>query len=298
MVRLRALCSFDSKLWTGDSAGNIWYTSSGAIWTLATTLADSADVCALYSYGDFLWISSSSGSVYHSDDGITFVLSSDLGTLTIEKFYDFENKLWAVDSVGQIWHTKDLGDNWKLNSDLGTQTIFALTEFNSALWTGDDSGKVYYSSDSVGQSFTNSISQDISFSDDISEIENVISVPYGPYKEDTTKLLDSRDDTSIDTYGSYSRSSLSFTYEDIVSIHADDISAYETSLDQLLNRMKGEVELVTISVPLQILRTSIFDIIGITNTKLNFQNKKFWVLEVSKNFDTFSGEITGVIYAD
>lgn len=151
--------------------------------------------------------------------------------------------------------------------------------------------KTYQPDREATQTFTTSVQKGIEVIDSIGEVQNKIGIFYGNYTDDTDYYVEAANNDSIDKYGELTKDVFSFKYEDPVTI-TSTLRLVERML-HWLDRQKLQYTLFKVTVPLEIMRTEIFDIVGVTDTQHGLSDVSMLVLAKKVKLGGFNKDPEG-----
>jgi hypothetical protein len=143
-------------------------------------------------------------------------------------------------------------------------------------------------------SFTDSKVQDIQITDSMAEIQNVASVYYGNYAEEKTNYSKISLTDSVAAYGELSGEDFDFTYKAAISITSPTVAV--AILGHRIARESDQAEVIIATLPLDILRIEIMDILALTAAKHSFTAQKVQVYNKDVSLDSYNGKIAIVQY--
>lgn len=146
------------------------------------------------------------------------------------------------------------------------------------------------------QSFGEGVVLGTSMIDSIAEVQNTVSVYYGDYDDDKTKYLELTESDSVSYYGNLTKDKFDFRYSAPVSITS--VTAIEEIIGHWLYHQTFQFENYVVGLPLEILRTEIFDVIDLTITKHNLSATEMLVLKKELSYGSYEGSLTTIRYPE
>jgi ligand-binding sensor domain-containing protein len=126
------------------------------VWTQCTpdTLMIKSNMGSLFFFKNAIFVGTQYGGIYYSNDrGKTWVLkNAGLGNLTIRRFAEIDNKLYAATNGG-LYIFDEAAHKWELKFDNNSLQVNGITQFKENIYIATNQG--VFKSDKKGENWSN-----------------------------------------------------------------------------------------------------------------------------------------------
>ena len=173
---------------------------------------------------------------------------------------------------------------------------YLLTIADSCLYVEEGKIKVwaYYPDQVPAIDLDESDYRLISISEDGSNIQNKLIVPYANYEDNKSQIIVKKNNYSINVFGEKAYT-YRYTFQDPVSV-VETVTMASDIVEKIVRRRSTLLQVITLEVYSKVNRININDVVRITNSELGYTDLEFRVTDKMVNLLDLTGMITLVRY--